>query len=118
MSSESAQTSDTARLQDRVSERLEATLAPSTYRQATVESVDPGNGTVVLSFGCGCSGGLSPPEQASLRTDLVEDLPEVQSVLFGSGCGCGGGSRGRGGGHSHGHTTRPDDDSDGPRAPF
>lgn len=113
MSSESSATSDTARLQDRVRERLETRLAPSTYRQATVESVDPGTGTVVLSFGCDCSGGLSPPEQASLRTGLVEDLPEVSSVLFGSGCGCGGGRRGRGGGH--GTDSEP---SDSPEAPF
>ncbi len=117
MSSESPSASESTRLQDRVRARLEAHLAPSTYRQATVESVDPQTGNVVLSFGCGCSGGLSPPEQASLRTSLVEDLSEVDAVLFGSGCGCGSGpSRGRGG-HKHGQGA--DSESlDSPEAPF
>lgn len=101
-------------------DRLQNHLPPSTSRQATVESVDPEAGTVVLSFGCGCSGGLSPPERAALRTSLVEDLPAVRSVSFGSGCGCGGGaSRGRGHGHGHGHRHADDgDDADGPQAPF
>jgi len=120
MSSEHS-TPDATALRERLRERLRDDLAPSTYRQATVESVDPETGAVVLSFGCGCSGGLSPPERASLRTGLVEGVPDVRSVSFGSGCGCGGPGRGRGHGHGHGQgrdTGVDTDTSDSPEAPF
>lgn len=110
MSSDSRATAESAPLRDRVLGEVEDALSTGARRQATVETVDRETGTVVLSFGCGCSGGLAPPEKAVLRTSLVENLPSVTGVQFGSGCGCGSGHGGRGG--------QPDRSTDGPEAPF
>lgn len=122
MSSGTARDAD-ASVRDRVRTQLQTTLADDTARQATVEAYDDEAGNVVLSFGCNCSGGLSAPEKAIVRTRLVESVPEVDGVLFGSGCGCGGGGGHRGhshgGGHDHGHKSEDSEDSeDGPKAPF
>jgi len=111
MSSDAARADATGSLHDRVLDHLGSELPDGLVRQATVEAADPDTGRVVLSFGCGCSGGLAPEERAAVRTTLVERLPAVDAVLFGAGCGCEGGAGGRGGGH--GRST-----GDTPEAPF
>lgn len=121
MSSDAAAADESGSLQDRVLARLQNSLPDDLHRGATVEAADPETGTVALSFGCGCSGGLAPQQQALLRTALVEELPTVERVTFQSGCGCGsGGGQGRGtprGGRSSAARS-PSPDDDGPEAPF
>jgi len=120
MSSDAAHADERGSLRDRVLDRLGAELSDDIARQATVTAADPDTGQVVLSFGCGCSGGLAPQERAAVRTSLVE-LPAVDAVLFGSGCGCGDGGRGHGHGHGRGHGSGHRGDSsseDTPEAPF
>jgi hypothetical protein len=122
MSTESAAEATT--LRDDVESHLDEHLSDAERERATVETVDAETGTVVLSFGCGCSGGLAPGDRARLRTGLTGALSAVTAVSFQSGCGCGGhggrgGRRGRGGGHGHGHGHDHGDDADeGPKAPF
>lgn len=122
MSSDAAAADESGSLQDRVLARLEQSLPQDRHRGATIEAADPETGTVALSFGCGCSGGLPPQQRALLRTSLVEGLPSVERVTFESGCGCGSGNggggrgtRGRGGRSS---STRSVSSDDGPQAPF
>lgn len=109
MSSNRARADDTGALDDRVLGRLQTRLPAGTARRATVADADREAGTVVLSFGCGCSGGLTPQERALVRTTLVEGLEPVERVLFRSGCGCGDG-------HGHDHASGSSDE--GPEAPF
>ena len=96
MSSDAASADGTGSLHDRVLDHLGSELPDGLVRQATVEAADSDTGRVVLSFGCGCSGGLAPGERAAVRTTLVERLPAVDAVLFGAGCGCEGGVGERG----------------------
>ncbi|PSQ60020.1 hypothetical protein BRD18_02065 [Halobacteriales archaeon SW_7_71_33] len=80
MSSDTARADTTGSLHDRVLDHLGSELPDELARQATVEAADPDTGRVVLSFGCGCSGGLAPGERAAVRTRTV-------GVLFRAGTG-------------------------------
>ncbi len=83
--------------------------------ERAVTGVDSETGVVTLSFGCGCSGGLSEPAKQAIENQLVNDVDGITGMRTESGCGCGSGG---GHGHGHGHDHGAKDSDDGPEAPF
>ncbi|MFB6112306.1 MAG: hypothetical protein ABEJ35_07215 [Halobacteriaceae archaeon] len=80
-----------------------------------VREVDPTTGVVTLSFGCGCSGGVSEATEAAVANHIVDVVDGIDAVRTASGCGCGGGHRGG----SVAEVERPGPSTDeGPDAPF
>lgn len=87
--------------------------------ERAVQGVDPDSGVVTMSFGCGCSGGISDAAKAAIENRLVNEVEGISGMTTESGCGCGhGGGRGHDHGHSHGQGHDHGSDDSGPEAPF
>lgn len=108
---------DERELREQVDDALREALPAAHARRASVRRADPATGAVMLSFGCGCSGGtLSPIARAALETRLIDEVTKLETVEFEAGCGCGGHAHRRG--HHSGTETGPTNGENTPDAPF
>jgi len=86
---------------------------------AAIQHIDPEAGEVTVQLGGACSGcGISPMTIQAIKSRMVKEIPEIETVHADTGMGGGGG----GGGMSPsfpGETVDDDgDDDEGPQAPF
>jgi Fe-S cluster biogenesis protein NfuA len=87
---------------------------------AAIQHIDRETGEVSIQLGGACSGcGISPMTIQAIKTRMVKEIPEIESVNADTGMG--GGSEGMAGGSTSpsfpGHEGGKDDD-EGPEAPF
>ncbi|WP_101295069.1 NifU family protein [Halegenticoccus soli] len=84
---------------------------------AAIRDLDRETGEVTVALGGACSGcGISPMTIQAIKTRMVKEIPEIETVHADTGMG-----GGAGGGMSPsfpGETTREDDGDEGPQAPF
>ncbi|PSQ15234.1 hypothetical protein BRD00_14725 [Halobacteriales archaeon QS_8_69_26] len=97
---------------------------------AAIENIDEEAGEVSIQLGGACSGcGISPMTIQAIKSRMVKEIPEIETVHANTGMGGGGGGGahgGRGGSTGGGMTpsfpgeTTDDDgeDDEGPQAPF
>ena len=89
---------------------------------AAIQDLDRESGEVTILLGGACSGcGISPMTIQAIKTRMVKEIPEIETVHADTGMG-GGGGGGMGGGGSPsfpGETVDDDgEDDEGPQAPF
>jgi len=88
---------------------------------AAIQNIDREEGVVDLQLGGACSGcGISPMTIQAIKTRMVKEIPEIETVHADTGMGGGGGG---GGGMSPSFPGETVDDDDGepdegPQAPF
>ncbi|WP_136717544.1 NifU family protein [Halorientalis salina] len=89
---------------------------------AAIQSIDRETGEVSIQLGGACSGcGISPMTIQAIKTRMVKEIPEIESVHADTGMGGNEGMAGGAGGGTSpsfpGHEGDGDDD-EGPEAPF
>jgi Fe-S cluster biogenesis protein NfuA len=88
---------------------------------AAIQNLDRETGEVTIMLGGACSGcGISPMTIQAIKSRMVKEIPEIETVHADTGMG-GGGHGGGGGGMSPsfpGDTTEDSDRDEGPQAPF
>jgi len=88
---------------------------------AAVQNLNRETGEVTVQLGGACSGcGISPMTIQAIKSRMVQEIPEVETVHADTGMG-GGGHGGRGGGMSPsfpGQTTDESGRDESPEAPF
>ena len=88
---------------------------------AAIQHLDREDGEVTIMLGGACSGcGISPMTIQAIKSRMVKEIPEIETVHADTGMGGGGGHDEGGMSPSFpGETTGDDADSDeGPQAPF
>ena len=88
---------------------------------AAIQRLDPETGEVDIQLGGACSGcGISPMTIQAIKSRMVKEIPEIETVHADTGMGGGGGHDEGGMSPSFpGETTGDSADSDeGPQAPF
>jgi Fe/S biogenesis protein NfuA len=122
MSTESADTSD---LEERVSNFLRRNFPQIQMHggSAAIQHLDPEAGEVTIMLGGACSGcGISPMTIQAIKSRMVKEIPEIETVHADTGMGGGGGGGGPGGDSPSfpGETVDDDDgeSDEGPQAPF
>ncbi len=90
---------------------------------AAIQNLDPEAGEVTIMLGGACSGcGISPMTIQAIKSRMVKEIPEIETVHADTGMDSGGGHGGRGGSTSPsfpGETVDDDGgDDEGPQAPF
>jgi len=89
---------------------------------AAVRDLDVETGEVTVVLGGACSGcGISPMTIQAIKSRMVQEIPEIDTVHADTGMGGGGGAHGgRGGGMEPSFPGETTDDGrdDGPAAPF
>jgi Fe-S cluster biogenesis protein NfuA len=87
---------------------------------AAIQNLDRETGEVTIMLGGACSGcGISPMTIQAIKSRMVKEIPEIETVHADTGMG--GGGHGGGGGMSPsfpGDTTEDSDRDEGPQAPF
>ena len=86
---------------------------------AAIQDIDRESGEVHIQLGGACSGcGISPMTIQAIKSRMVKEIPEIETVHADTGMG---GDGGMGGGMSPsfpGETSDDGDDDEGPQAPF
>jgi Fe-S cluster biogenesis protein NfuA len=92
---------------------------------AAIQNIDREEGSVTVMLGGACSGcGISPMTIQAIKSRMVQEIPEIEVVHADTGMqGSEGMSGGAGGGGGMtpsfpGDGESPDDDDEGPQAPF
>jgi Fe-S cluster biogenesis protein NfuA len=88
---------------------------------AAIQHLDRESGEVSIQLGGACSGcGISPMTIQAIKTRMVKEIPEIESVHANTGAD--GGSEGMAGGSTSpsfpGHEGGDDGGDEGPEAPF
>jgi Fe-S cluster biogenesis protein NfuA len=85
---------------------------------AAIQNIDREEGSVDIQLGGACSGcGISPMTIQAIKSRMVKEIPEIETVHADTGMDGGG----QGGGMSPsfpGETTDDGEDDEGPQAPF
>ena len=117
MSTES-ETADADDLEERVSNFLMRNFPQIQMHggSAAIRNLDPEAGEVTIMLGGACSGcGISPMTIQAIKSRMVQEIPEIDTVHAETGMG------GMGGGPSGFEPSFPgetSDDDEGPEAPF
>jgi Fe-S cluster biogenesis protein NfuA len=86
---------------------------------AAIQNLDRETGEVTIMLGGACSGcGISPMTIQAIKSRMVKEIPEIETVHADTGMGGGGG---HGGGMSPsfpGDTSEGSESDEGPQAPF
>ncbi|MFB6300932.1 MAG: NifU family protein [Halobacteriales archaeon] len=88
---------------------------------AAIQDLNREKGEVTIQLGGACSGcGISPMTIQAIKSRMVKEIPEIDTVHANTGMGGGGGHGGPGSVSPSfpGETLDQDDDNDGPEAPF
>ncbi len=90
---------------------------------AAIQGLDRESGEVTILLGGACSGcGISPMTIQAIKTRMVKEIPEIETVHADTGGGGGGGGGMSGGGSPSFPGETVDDDGgesdEGPQAPF
>ena len=84
---------------------------------AAIRNLDPDEGEVTIMLGGACSGcGISPMTIQAIKSRMVQEIPEIDTVH--AEAGMGGMDGGQGGGFSPSFPGETTDDDEGPEAPF
>ncbi|WP_129114174.1 NifU family protein [Halegenticoccus tardaugens] len=83
---------------------------------AAIRDLDRETGEVTVALGGACSGcGISPMTIQAIKTRMVKEIPEIETVHADTGMG---GGMGGGTSPSFPGETRENDSDEGPQAPF
>ena len=87
---------------------------------AAIQNIDREKGSVTVMLGGACSGcGISPMTIQAIKSRMVKEIPEIETVHADTGMGGDGGHSGGGMSPSFpGDTTDDSDRDEGPQAPF
>ncbi len=117
----STETQDGDDLEERVSNFLRRNFPQIQMHggSAAIQNIDRETGEVSIQLGGACSGcGISPMTIQAIKSRMVKEIPEIETVHADTGMDAGGHG---GGGMSPsfpGETSDDGDDDEGPQAPF
>ncbi len=124
MSTES-ETGETDDLEERIANFLRRNFPQIQMHGGTaaIQNIDRESGEVTIMLGGACSGcGISPMTIQAIKSRMVKEIPEIETVHADTGMGgMGGGMGGQGGGFQPsfpGESEESADEDEGPAAPF
>ncbi len=128
MSTESTEADNDNDLRERITNFLRRNFPQIQMHggSAAINHLDAETGEVTIQLGGACSGcGISPMTIQAIKSRMVKEIPEIETVHADTGAAAGAdgdlGGTSSGGGMSPsfpGETTDDDGDDEGPQAPF